>query len=193
MGKWIAGGFVAFALIYGCGQYSSYVSKQETVNEKWSQVENVYQRRADLVPNLVNTVKGYAKHERGTFEAVTQARAAATQMKIDPTNLTAEKLREFQRVQGEFGAALSRLLAVSENYPQLKADGLFRDLMPQLEGTENRIAVERREFNQAARVYNTSIRMPPGSFLIARPFSFTARPYFEAEAGAKTAPRVSFE
>ena len=154
-------------------------------------MHTVYQRRADLIPNLVNTVKGYAAHEKETFEAVVSARSKATQMTIDADNLTPEKLQQYQKAQGEIGAALGRLLAITENYPELKANENFKELQAQLEGTENRISVERRNFNEVARTYNTSIRTFPKSIL-AGMFGFDKRPYFEAEEGANKAPEVKF-
>jgi LemA protein len=154
-------------------------------------VENQYQRRADLIPNLVNTVKGYASHEKETFEAVVAARTKATQMTVDADNLIPEKLQEFQKAQGEVGAALSRLLAITEAYPELKANQNFLELQAQLEGTENRISVERKNFNETARTFNTSIRTFPRS-LLAGIFGFEKRPYFEAEEGANKAPDVQF-
>ena len=182
---------IAIAAIWGVSAYNGLVKMDESVNTAWSNVENQYQRRADLIPNLVNTVKGYAAHEKETFEAVVSARSKATQMTIDPENLTPEKLQEYQKAQGEIGAALGRLLAITENYPELKANENFKELQAQLEGTENRISVERRNFNEMARTYNTSIRTFPKSIL-AGMFGFDKRPYFEAEEGANKAPEVKF-
>ena len=182
---------VAIAAIWGISAYNGMVKMDESVNTAWSNVENQYQRRADLIPNLVNTVKGYAAHEKETFEAVVSARSKATQMTVDPENLTPEKLQEYQKAQGEIGAALGRLLAITENYPELKANENFKELQAQLEGTENRISVERRNFNEVARTYNTSIRTFPKSIL-AGIFGFDKRPYFEAEEGANKAPEVKF-
>ena len=182
---------IAIAAIWGISTYNGLVKMDESVNTAWSNVENQYQRRADLIPNLVNTVKGYAAHEKETFEAVVSARSKATQMTIDPENLTPEKLQEYQKAQGEIGAALGRLLAITENYPELKANENFKELQAQLEGTENRISVERRNFNEVARTYNTSIRTFPKSIL-AGMFGFDKRPYFEAEEGANKAPEVKF-
>ena len=182
---------IAIAAIWGISAYNGLVKMDESVNTAWSNVENQYQRRADLIPNLVNTVKGYAAHEKETFEAVVSARSKATQMTVDPENLTPEKLQEYQKAQGEIGAALGRLLAITENYPELKANENFKELQAQLEGTENRISVERRNFNEVARTYNTSIRTFPKSIL-AGMFGFDKRPYFEAEEGANKAPEVKF-
>lgn len=174
------------------GTYNGLVKSQEGVEAAWAQVENVYQRRADLIPNLVETVKGYAKHEKETFEAVINARANATSVKIDPSNLDEAQIKKFQQAQGELSSALSRLIAVSENYPELKANQNFLELQSQLEGTENRITVERQKFNDAARSYNTEIRTFPTNIL-AGIFNFDRKPYFEAEAGADKAPKVSFD
>ena len=182
---------IAIAAIWGISAYNGLVKMDESVNTAWSNVENQYQRRADLIPNLVNTVKGYAAHEKETLEAVMAARSKATQMTIDADNLTPEKLQEYQKVQGEIGSALGRLLAITENYPDLKANQNFMELQAQLEGTENRISVERRNFNEVARTYNTSIRTFPKSIL-AGMFGFDKRPYFEAEEGANNAPEVKF-
>ena len=182
---------IAIAAIWGVSAYNGLVKMDESVNTAWSNVENQYQRRADLIPNLVNTVKGYAAHEKETLEAVMAARSKATQMTIDADNLTPEKLQEYQKAQGEIGSALGRLLAITENYPDLKANQNYMELQAQLEGTENRISVERRNFNEVARTYNTSIRTFPKSIL-AGMFGFDKRPYFEAEEGANKAPEVKF-
>ena len=182
---------IAIAAIWGVSAYNGLVKMDESVSTAWSNVENQYQRRADLIPNLVNTVKGYASHEKETFEAVVSARSKATQMTVDADNLTPEKLQEYQKAQGEIGAALGRLLAITENYPELKANENFKELQAQLEGTENRISVERRNFNEVARSYNTAIRTFPKS-LLAGMFGFEKRPYFEAEEGANKAPEVKF-
>ena len=173
------------------GVRNSFVDKEETVESAWSQVENVYQRRADLVPNLVATVKGYAEHEQSTFEGVMNARAKATQITVDPANLDAESIKQYQEAQGELGAALNRLIAVSENYPDLKANENFLTLQAQLEGTENRIATERKKFNDVARDYNATIRKFPGN-IVASMFGFDRKPYFEAAEGAEVAPKVEF-
>ena len=182
---------IAALAMWVISAYNGMVKMDESVSTAWSNVENQYQRRTDLIPNLVNTVKGYAAHEKETFEAVVSARSKATQMTVDPENLTPEKLQEYQKAQGEIGAALGRLLAITENYPELNANENFKELQAQLEGTENRISVERRNFNEVARTYNTSIRTFPKSIL-AGMFGFDKRPYFEAEEGANKAPEVKF-
>ena len=181
-------GAIAIWLI---SSYNGMVKMDEEVSSAWSNVENQYQRRADLIPNLVNVVKGYASHEKETFEAVVSARSKATQVTVDPENLTPEKLQEYQKAQGEVGATLGRLLAITESYPELKANENFKELQAQLEGTENRISVERRNFNEIARNYNSAIRSFPRS-IIAGMFGFEKRPYFEAEEGANKAPEVKF-
>lgn len=186
---------LALILIYAltlssCG-YNSMVEKEEAVNTAWSNVENQYQRRADLIPNLVNTVKGYASHEQETLESVVNARSKATQITLNADELTPKKLKAYQAAQGEVGSALSRLLAVTENYPELKANENFQELQAQLEGTENRISVERRNFNQVTQDYNTYIRKFPNN-LFAGMFGFDKKPYFEAEAGSQKAPEVKF-
>ena len=174
------------------GSYNKIVKMEEEVSAAWSQVENVYQRRADLIPNLVNTVKGYASHERETLEAVINARAKATQTTIDPSKLDAASLQQFQANQSELSSALGRLMVVMEQYPDLKANQNFRDLQVQLEGTENRIAVERRAFNDTAKMFNSYIRQFPKN-IIAAIFNFEKKAYFEAELGAEKAPEVNFE
>ena len=171
--------------------YNKLVAADEYAQSMWSQVENVYQRRTDLIPNLVATVKGYAEHESETLESVVAARARATQVTIDPSNLTSGAVAEFNEAQGELSAALGRLLLIQENYPELKANENFRDLQAQLEGPENRIATERMKFNQAVKDYNTSIRKFPDN-IIASVFGFEKKGYFEAQAGAETAPKVEF-
>ena len=171
--------------------YNGLVTLDENTQSAWSQVENVYQRRADLIPNLVATVKGYAAHESETLENVVAARAKATQVTIDPSSLSAEEVAEYNEAQGELGNALGRLLLIQENYPDLKANQNFRDLQAQLEGTENRIATERMKFNQAVKDYNTSIRRFPNN-IIASMFGFEKKGYFEANSGAENAPKVEF-
>lgn len=181
---------IATVTLSSCG-YNTMVEKDEAVNTAWSNVENQYQRRADLIPNLVNTVKGYAAHEKETLESVVEARSKATQMTLKADDLTPEKLKAYQEAQGAVGSALSRLLAVTENYPELKANENFQELQAQLEGTENRISVERRNFNQVTQDYNTYIRKFPNN-LIAGMFGFEKKPYFEAEKGSEKAPEVKF-
>ena len=173
------------------GAYNNMVTEDENVQNAWAQVENVYQRRADLIPNLVATVKGYAEHESATLENVIAARAKATQMTVDPANLSEEAIAKFNEAQGELSTALGRLLLIQENYPDLKANQQFSELQAQLEGTENRIATERMKFNDAAKVYNTMIRKFPDN-IIASIFGFEKKCYFEAQAGAETAPKVEF-
>ena len=182
---------IAVVAVWAVTGYNGLVKADEAVNTAWSNVENQYQRRADLIPNLVNTVKGYAAHEKETLDAVIAARARATQVTVDAGNMTPEMLQEYQKNQSEVGAALGRLLAVAEAYPDLKANTNFLELQAQLEGTENRISVERRNFNEAARSYNTSIRTFPKN-LLAGMFGFEKRPYFEAQEGAEKAPEVKF-
>lgn len=184
-------GIIAIIALWAVNVYNGLVEQQENVENAWAQVENQYQRRADLVPNLVATVKGYASHEQETLEGVISARAKATQITIDPTNATPEQLAAYQAAQGELSQALGRLLAVAENYPDLKANENFRDLQAQLEGTENRITTARQMFNDEARQYNTNIRRFPKN-IIAGMFGFEKKPYFEAEEGANKAPKVEF-
>lgn len=167
------------------------VTLEENVSNEWSQVETQYQRRADLIPNLVNTVKGYAKHEQETLEGVIAARSKATQITVDAENLTPEKMAEYQQAQGAVSQALGKLLAITENYPDLKANENFRDLQAQLEGTENRITAARANFNRMAKEYNTAIRRFPKNIL-AGLFGFDKRAYFEAQEGAENAPKVEF-
>lgn len=180
-------------LFYGWikNTYNSLVTKSEAVSAQWSQVENVYQRRADLIPNLVNTVKGYATHEKETLEGVVEARAKATSVNIDAKNLTPQALQNFQQAQSGLSQALSRLMVVVERYPDLKANQNFLELQAQLEGTENRIAVERRRFNDVTQSYNTYIRMFPRNILSGM-FNFKEKSYFKADAGAQKAPEVKF-
>ncbi len=173
------------------GAYNKMVTYEESVNTAWSQVENVYQRRADLIPNLVNTVKGYAKHESQTLKEVVEARAKATSVNIDPSNLNAQSLNQFMQAQQGLSSALSRLMVVVEKYPDLKANQNFLALQSQLEGTENRIATERRRFNEAVKQYNLAIRTFPNNIL-AGMFGFEKKAYFEAEKGAEKAPKVEF-
>jgi len=172
-------------------QYNTMVEKQEAVTAQWAQVENVYQRRADLIPNLVATVKGYADFEQETLTAVIEARAKATGITVDPSNLDAGSIKQFQAAQDGLSSALSRLMVVVERYPDLKANQNFLELQAQLEGTENRIAVERKKFNETAQAYNTYIRKFPNN-MIAGMFSFEKTEYFEADKGAEKAPKVEF-
>lgn len=174
-----------------CGSYNTAVNNDENVKKAWSQVENQYQRRADLIPNLVNTVKGYANFEQQTLQAVVEARAKATSVTIQSDNLNPEKIREFEQAQGALSSALGRLLAVSENYPDLKANQNFLDLQKQLEGTENRISVERKTFNEAVQTYNSHIRKFPTN-LLTGVFGFSPKGYFQAQSGAEKAPEVKF-
>lgn len=174
------------------GIYNSMVTMDEEVSKAWAQVENVYQRRSDLIPNLVATVKGYAGHEASTLEAVVEARAKATSTTVDPSNLSEEQIAGYMQAQDELGSALGRLLVSVESYPDLKANQNFLELQAQLEGTENRIAVERRKFNEAARNYNVAIRKFPAN-IFAGMFGFDKKGYFEAKEGAENAPVVSFE
>jgi LemA protein len=187
----IVGVFVLL-IFNGCGSYNNMVSKQEATSSAWSQVENVYQRRADLIPNLVSTVKGVANFEQKTLTDVISARASATQMKVDASKLNPEQLQKFQASQGELSQALGRLMVVAEQYPQLKATQNFLELQSQLEGTENRIAVERGRFNDVVKDYNAYIRKFP-QVLYAGMFGFDKKGYFEADKGAEKAPEVSFE
>jgi len=173
------------------GSYNKMVTMEEGVNASWSQVENVYQRRADLIPNLVNTVKGYASHEKETLQGVIEARAKATSTQINADNMTAENLAQFQKAQGALSSALSRLMVVVERYPDLKANQNFLELQAQLEGTENRIAVERRKFNESVQTYNGFIRSFPKN-IYANLFGFDKKAYFQAEETAKQAPKVEF-
>ncbi len=184
---------IVAVLLYGWvkGVYNQMVTHGENVDKHWADVENVYQRRADLIPNLVATVKGYASHEKETLEGVINARAKATQTTINAGNLTAESMAAFQQAQDGLSSALSKLMVVVERYPDLKANQNFLELQSQLEGTENRITVERRKFNEAARLYNTYIKLFPKNML-ANLFGFEAKPYFEAQKGAETAPKVEF-
>jgi len=182
---------IALVAIWGISSYNGLVSMDENVSNQWANVETQYQRRSDLIPNLVNTVKGYAKHESQTLEAVMAARSQATQVKINPSNCTPQQLAAYQKAQGDVTTALGKLLAITENYPDLKANQNFLELQSQLEGTENRINVARKDFNDTAKKYNTSLRRFPRN-IIASMFGFEKRNYFEAEAGAEKAPKVEF-
>ena len=177
--------------MWAASAYNSMVGEQEKATTAFANVQSAYQRRADLIPNLVEVVKGYAAHEKETFEAVVNARAKATQMTIDPSNMTPEKMKEFQQAQGELGAALGRLIAVQENYPDLKANENFRDLQVQLEGTENRINEARNVYNGVVQNYNIVIRKFPKN-LLAGIFGFNTMDKFEADANAQSAPQVKF-
>ena len=192
MKKWII--LIIIAVAAGVGLMSSYnglVKAETEIDSVWANVESSYQRRADLIPNLVNTVKGQANFEQQTLTNVIEARAKATQTKIDPSNLTEEQLNEFQQNQNQVGSALSRLLVTVEQYPQLKANEGFMNLQAQLEGTENRINVARNKFNEAARIYNEKVRQFPTK-LAAMIFGFKAKPYFKSAAGSENAPTVNF-
>jgi LemA protein len=182
---------IAVVAVWAVTGYNRLVKADEAVSTAWSNVENQYQRRADLIPNLVNTVKGYAAHEKETLDAVVAARTRATQVAVDAEKLTPEMLQEYQKAQNEVGTALGRLIAIAEAYPDLKANANFLELQAQLEGTENRISVERRNFNEVAKKYNTSIRTFPRNML-AGMFGFEKRPYFEAQEGAENVPVVQF-
>lgn len=192
---WITIAIIVVLFIVGYswvkGTYNTMVTRDEGVKTAWSQVENQYQRRMDLIPNLVNTVKGYATHEKETLEGVVSARAEATKTTIDPSNLNEESMKKFQAAQGELSSALSRLMVVLERYPDLKANQNFSELQAQLEGTENRISVERKRFNETAQSYNTYIRSFPTNIL-AGMFGFQPKAYFSADSGAEKAPKVEF-
>jgi len=184
-------GIIVILFLWGMGQYNGMVKADETVGKSWANVESQYQRRSDLIPNLVQTVKGYAKHEEGTLTAVVEARAKATQTVIDPSHMTQQSLAKYQAAQAEVGSALNRLLVTVEKYPDLKANQNFLELQAQLEGTENRISVERQRFNETAQSYNTMIRQFPKN-MIAGLCGFEKKAYFEADAGAEKAPSVQF-
>lgn len=186
-------GVIIIALFWGVGVYNSLVTVQEQVNSAWSQVQNQYQRRADLIPNLVETVRGYAAQEERVFREVTEARSRVGSIQMTPQMLNnPEQFQKFQQAQGELGSALSRLLVVAENYPQLKSNENFMQLQAQLEGTENRIAVERQRFNQVVQDYNIRVRRFPGA-MVAGMTGFTEKAYFQAEPGAERPPKVKFE
>jgi LemA protein len=191
----IIGGFLALVILgivmWGTKVYNSMVTMNEGVTSQWGNVETQYQRRSDLIPNFVNTVKGAANFEQTTLTQVIEARAKATSVNIDPTKLTPETMQQFQQAQGQVSSALGRLMVVMEQYPELKATQNFRDLQTELEGTENRISVERRKFNEVALSYNTYIKRFPQN-MIAGMYSFAAKPYFEATEGAEKAPEVKF-
>ncbi len=182
---------IVIAASFSSCSYNSIVEADENINAQWAKVENQYQRRADLVPNLVNTVKGYASHESETLEAVIAARSKATQITVDPTNLTEENLQKYQAAQGELSSALNKLLSITENYPDLKANQNFIELQAQIEGTENRIATERSRYTDAVNAYNQKIRKFP-ALITARIFGFDPKPQFKAEENAAQAPVVEF-
>lgn len=193
-GIWILA--IVLVLIFGIffwfkGTYNNLVERSQQVAGQWANVENQYQRRADLIPNLVNTVKGYAQHEESTLEGVVDARAKATQMQLNFSDLNEQTLAKYAQAQGELSSALNRLMAISEAYPDLKANQNFLDLQTQLEGTENRIATERRRFNETVQSYNVYVQQFPRN-LIAGMFGFTPKSFFAAEAGAQNAPEVKF-
>ena len=193
----LSGAFViALALVFGltgCGSYNRLITLDQNVNKNWADVQSVYQRRADLIPNLVNTVQGAANFEKSTLTEVVNARASVGQVKLDPSKAPtdAAQLQQFQEAQGQLSTALSRLLVVSENYPQLRATEAFQNLQAQLEGTENRISVERNNFNGAVQEYNTAMQRFPTNML-NKLFGFKERPFFAAQAGSETAPKVNF-
>ncbi len=180
-----------FMLLLNSCTYNTMVEKDEAVSTAWSNVEAQYQRRADLIPNLVSTVKGYAQHESSTLEAVVEARSKATQITVDPANLTADKLKEYQEAQGAVSSALGKLLAITENYPELRANENFSELQAQLEGTENRITEARKRYNEAVQDYNVLIRKFPNN-LFAGMFGFSKKEKFEASSGTEEAPKVEF-
>lgn len=188
---WIILGIVAVVLFWGVSAYNGLVTKEERVVSAWANVESVYQRRADLIPNLVNTVKGYAAHENETLMEVTEARAKSTAISIDPSTATPAEMKAWMQAQSEVGSALGRLIAISENYPDLKANQNFLELQKQLEGTENRIATERRKYNEEVRNYNVKLRRFPTN-IIAGMFGFEKREMFESQEGAEVAPVVEF-
>ncbi len=188
---WIVLGVVAVVAIWFAGAYNGLVTKEERVSEAWANVETVYQRRADLIPNLVNTVKGYAAHEQETLQAVTEARAKSTSINIDPSTATPAEVEAWMKAQGEVGSALGRLIAIAESYPDLKANQNFMELQKQLEGTENRISTERRKYNEEVRNFNAKIRRFPTN-IVANMFGFDKKVMFEAQEGAEVAPVVVF-
>ncbi|MEO5720671.1 MAG: LemA family protein [Chthoniobacterales bacterium] len=191
-GGWLLAATAAFSLS-GCGSYNKLVTLEQNVNQQWADVQSVYQRRADLIPNLVSTVQGAANFEKSTLTEVTNARASVGQVKLDPSKAPtdAAQLEQFQQAQGQLGNALSRLLLVSENYPQLRATEAFQNLQAQLEGTENRISVARNNFNNAVRAYNTAMQRFPTNML-NKMFGFKERPFFNATPGSEEAPAVNF-
>ncbi len=191
MKKFILVAVIALFSLTSCSTYNKMVTLDEATKTAWSNVETQYQRRADLIPNLVSTVKGYAAHEESTLQAVIEARSKATSVNLSLENITPEKIAEYQKAQSAVTSALGRLIAVSENYPDLKANQNFLELQAQLEGTENRITVARKEFNTAVQSYNTSVRVFPAN-IIAMMFGFEQKPYYEADESAAVAPKVEF-
>jgi len=191
IGLFVVLGILLILVMWGCGGYNSLVKQDEDVKNKWNNVQSQYQRRADLIPNLVNTVKGEANFEQTTLQNVIEARAKAIQMRIDPSELTPEKLQQFQQAQGQLSQALGRLLVLTENYPNLRANDAFRNLQTQLEGTENRIAVARNDFNAAVNTYNTKVRSFPTN-IFASIMGFKSRQGFTADEGSQNAPKVDF-
>jgi LemA protein len=187
----VVGVLILFVAFSGCSGYNNLVKLDEDVKTKWNQVETQYQRRSDLIPNLVSTVKGAAKFEQTTLTQVIEARSKASQITVDPTKLTAENIGKFQAAQGEVSQALGRLMVLTENYPQLRATQQFSDLSAQLEGTENRIATSRRDFNESVQTFNTQVRSFPNN-LTAGIFGFSPKAGFKADAGAQNAPKVQF-
>lgn len=187
----VFGLIVMFGGFWACNKRNSFVGLREEAKAQWQQVESQYQRRSDLIPNIVATVKGEANFEKSTLEAVVAARASATQVKVNLDDMTEESIAKYKSAQGELSNALGRLLMVTENYPNLKANQAFADLRVELEGCENRIATERMKYNNLSKDYNKAIQMFPGSLIAGS--SFQPQPYFEAEAGAEKAPKVSFE
>lgn len=197
MKKWLVPVLIIGAIILGiyllfAGKYNTAVERQENAETAWSQVESAYQRRSDLIPNLVNTVKGAADFERGTLTDVIEARAKATSVNVDADNITQEQLQQFQQAQGQVSSALSRLLVTVERYPELRATQNFQQLQSQLEGTENRINVERNRFNEQVREYNTYIRKFPNNVIVGM-YGFDEMPLFQSDPGAETAPDVEFD
>jgi LemA protein len=190
-GLFIILGIVVILIFWGCGGYNGLVTQDESVKKAWNNVQSDYQRRADLIPNLVNTVKGEANFEQTTLQNVIQARASATQIKIDAADLTPEKLQQYQAAQGQLSQSLGRLLAVAENYPTLRANDAFRGLQAQLEGTENRIKVSRNDFNAAVQDYNVKVRTFPMN-IFAGIFGFHVKQGFTADPGSQNAPKVDF-
>lgn len=187
----VFGLIVMFGGFWACNKRNGFVSLREDAKAQWQQVESQYQRRADLIPNIVATVKGEANFEKGTLEAVVQARASATQVKVNLDDMSPESIAKFQAAQGSLSNALGKLMMITENYPNLKANQAFADLRVELEGCENRISVQRMKYNDSSKEYNKAIQMFPGSLIAGS--SFQPMPYFEAEAGAEKAPKVSFE